>query len=142
MSNLVSLQVFDNINKLNSMKTIYWSQIKKAKKDIYVNIIAKGGFTKGDIIEHPIKKIKREDDSLYIDIDGIPAGNDLTFFRIWDFTSLSTGKNYKAWVFVGTRQIFKDYQEGECIYFAKIPKGSSYIEIGNCCLICDKVIII
>lgn len=62
------------------METIYWSQIKKAKKDIYVNIIAKGEFTKGDIIEHPIKKIKREDDSLYIDIDGIPAGNDLTFF--------------------------------------------------------------
>lgn len=63
------------------------------------------------------------------------------FFRIWDFTSLSTGENYKAWVFVGTRQIFKEYQEGEHTYFAKIPKGSSYIEIGNNCLICDKVII-
>lgn len=124
------------------METIYWSQkIKKAEKDIDVNVIVKGEFTKGDIIEHPIKMSKREDNSLHIDIDGIPAGNDLTFFRIWDFTSLSTGKNYKAWVFVGTRQIFKDYQEGEHTYFAKIPKGSSYIEIENCCLICDKVII-
>ena len=49
------------------MKTVYWSQkIKKAEKDIEVNIIIKGKFTKGDIIEHPIKMIKREDNSLYI----------------------------------------------------------------------------
>lgn len=123
------------------MEVIYCSQIKKAKKDIGVNVIVKGEFTKGDIIEHPIKMIKREDDSVYIDIDGIPAGNDLTFFRIWDFTSLSTGENYKAWVFVGTAQEFKEYQEGEHTYSAKIPKGSSYIEIENNCVICDKVII-
>lgn len=123
------------------MEVIYCSQIKKAKKDIGVNVIVKGEFTKGDIIEHPIKMIKREDDSVYIDIDGIPAGNDLTFFRIWDFTSLSTGENYKAWVFVGTAQEFKEYQEGEHTYSAKIPKGSSYIEIENSCVICDKVII-
>lgn len=123
------------------METIYCSQIKKAKKDIDVHVIVKGEFTKGDIIEHPIKMTKRKDDSLYIDIDGIPAGNDLTFFRIWDFTSLSTGKNYKAWVFVGTTQKFKEYQEGEHDYYAKIPKGSSFVEIGNSCVICDKVII-
>ena len=124
------------------METIYWSQkIKKAKKDIDVNIIVKGKFTKGDIIEHPIKMIKKEGDSLHIDIDGIPAGNDLTYFKIWDFKSLRTGENYKAWVFLGTRQIFKEYQEGEHDYFAKIPKGSSYVEIGNNCIICDKVII-
>ena len=124
------------------MKTVYWSQkIKKAEKDIDVNIIIKGEFTKGDIIEHPIKMIKREDNSLYIDIDGIPAGNDNTFFKIWDFTSLNTGERYKAWVFLGTRQIFKEYQEGEHDYFAKIPKGSSYVEIENNCIICDKVII-
>ena len=90
------------------MKTVYWSQkIKKAEKDIEVNIIIKGEFTKGDIIEHPIKMIKREDNSLYIDIDGIPAGNDNTFFKIWDFTSFSTGEKYKACVFLVTSQIFK-----------------------------------
>ena len=85
--------------------------------------------------------IKREDNSLYINIDGIPAGNDNTFFKIWDFTSFSTGEKYKAWVFLGTRQIFKEYQEGEHVYFAKIPKGSSYVEIENNCIICNKVII-
>lgn len=126
------------------MEVIYCSQssqIRKVEKDIDVNVIVKGEFTKGDIIEHPIKMIKKEDDSLYIDIDGIPAGYDLTFFRIWDFTSLSTGEKYKAWVFLGTRQVFKEYQEGEHYYYARIPKGSSYVEIGNNCIICDKVII-
>lgn len=44
---------------------------------------------------------------------------------------LVRGENYKAWVFLGTRQIVKEYQEGEHSYFAKIPKGSSYIEIEN-----------
>lgn len=124
------------------MKTVYWLQkIKKAKKDIDVNIIIKGEFTKGDIIEHSIKMIKREDNSLYIDIDGIPASNDNTFFKIQDFTSLSTGEKYKAWVFLDTRQVFKEYQEGEHDYFAKIPKSSSYVEIENNCIICNKVII-
>lgn len=124
------------------METIYWSQkIKKVKKDTNVHIIVKGKFIKGDIIEHPIKIIEKEDDSLHINIDGILAGNNLTYFNLYDFTNLSTGENYKAWVLLGTRQIVKEYQEGEHSYFAKIPKGSSYIEIENNCLICDKVII-
>ena len=123
------------------MDTIYWSQIKKAKENIYVHAIIKGEFNKGDVIEHPIKKTKRKDDSLHIDRDGIPATYGNTSFVVWDFTSLSTGKKHKAWVFVGTTQEFKDYQEEEHEYYAIIPKGSSYVEIGNTCVICNKVII-
>lgn len=123
------------------MKVIYCSRIKKARKDIWVQAILKGEFNKGNTVICPIKKTKSKDNSFMIDIDGIPAIYGNGFFKVQNITNPGTLESHKAWVFIGTRQEFKKYQEGEHIYYAKIPKGTSYVELGNTCVICDKIII-
>ena len=49
-------------------------------------------------------------------------------------------KHFKA-LSKRNKALFSYIWEGEYVYFAKIPKGSSYVEIENNCIICDKVII-
>ncbi len=41
---------------------------------------------------------------------------------------LDISQNRKAWIYVDTMKVCKQYEEGEHMYFVKIPKGTSYVE--------------
>lgn len=118
------------------MKVNYISGLRKLKHNLYTTAVIKGDFKKDDVVNIPMKHHYIKDEfPTYFEIQGITVAYENSYIK---FDILN---DKKIWRHIGTRQSFKDYEDGEHLYFVYIPKGTWYYEIGNDKMLFNNVII-